>query len=663
MINTEVQINLSSQVATPIIQAVQGDTGRSVTFVLSDLVIPSGAEATYYVAKPSGECVYNVATISGNNIICDLTAQSLAEVGENNMQIRVLADGKVVTSFEALLMVRAFIGDSSVESSTESTVFDQYFENAKEEFHEAAQEVADEVIQTIPADYTALSNQVGQLNERLEYENVAIENLFNGSMYFPDLSIGSTNAQNGEYQPTYTHHITTPNWFIPKYPFKVKLENNEYSCRLIYNDNGTISYENLTDENLLYPNLPTKIDIWKTNAYDALNLKEVRNVVSLQTTDDYLAKILKMNDEKNRNAYELFNGFVRRGALSANGAYLNYVNYRCATPYIINETKDIRVLAASGFRFAVRTFNSEGEQIGDLGWKTDYTIEANQGFKLIIARTTDDQTEIADPYTFLMALNVESVYATKEEITDIQLPMLERGYLQNGNKPHLAVHTGYHNNFPGNSIPAFEAGGKLGYWGIESDVNETSDGYLVMIHDTTLDATTTGTGAVNEKTLDEILQLRLTGTDLKVPTLEEFLGVCKRYSCVPVIEIKGTVTNNGIIKIVNTLKKFGLDKTSILIGSKWSLPYVRGASEYIPYLSIYQYAVGADFDSELTYNKGFKYAGMCWEYSYGINIAKSEAVHDNDMLLATFTVDNEEGVMSAFQAGVDFVTTNNVLPN
>jgi hypothetical protein len=167
MINTEVQINLSSQVATPIIQAVQGDTGRSVTFVLTDLVIPSGAEATYYVAKPSGECVYNVATISGNNIICDLTAQSLAEVGENNMQVRVLADGKVVTSFEALLMVRAFIGDGAVESSTESTVFDKYFENAKEEFHEAAQEVADQVIETIPEDYTALSNQVGQINERL----------------------------------------------------------------------------------------------------------------------------------------------------------------------------------------------------------------------------------------------------------------------------------------------------------------------------------------------------------------------------------------------------------------------------------------------------------------------------------------------------------------
>lgn len=170
MINTEVQINLSSQVATPIIQAVQGDTGRSVTFVLTDLVIPSGAEATYYVAKPSGECVYNVATISGNIIICDLTAQSLAEVGENNMQVRVLADGKVVTSFEALLMVRAFIGDGAVESSTESTVFDKYFENAKEEFHEAAQEVADQVIETIPEDYTALSNQVGQINERLDDE-------------------------------------------------------------------------------------------------------------------------------------------------------------------------------------------------------------------------------------------------------------------------------------------------------------------------------------------------------------------------------------------------------------------------------------------------------------------------------------------------------------
>ncbi len=133
MITYEVQINLASQVATPIIQAVQGDTGRSFSFVLSDYTIPDGATATYYVAKPSGEAVYNSATISGNSVICDMTAQSLAETGENQMQVRILSGDEVVTSFEVILMVRKFYGEDAVESTTEMNIFDQAVQQAEEE--------------------------------------------------------------------------------------------------------------------------------------------------------------------------------------------------------------------------------------------------------------------------------------------------------------------------------------------------------------------------------------------------------------------------------------------------------------------------------------------------------------------------------------------------
>lgn len=132
MITVNSTINLTNQAVPPIIPVVQGDTGRSIVFTLADFTIPAGATATYYVQKPSGEAVYNSAEISGNTVTVELTAQSIIEVGENNLQVRVILDEAVVTSFDVILMVRPFRGIGAVESETEMNIFDRALEQAQE---------------------------------------------------------------------------------------------------------------------------------------------------------------------------------------------------------------------------------------------------------------------------------------------------------------------------------------------------------------------------------------------------------------------------------------------------------------------------------------------------------------------------------------------------
>ena len=51
----------------------------------------------------------------------------------------------------------------------------------------------------------------------------------------------------------------------------------------------------------------------------------------------------------------------------------------------------------------------------------------------------------------------------------------------------LIAHRGYAVHAPQNSLEAFEAAGKLGYWAIETDVHKTKDGVLVCNHDATVD--------------------------------------------------------------------------------------------------------------------------------------------------------------------------------
>lgn len=130
MLTVRSTINVAGQAVPNIIPAVQGDTGRSIEFTLADFTIPAGSTATYYVQKPSGEAVYNSATIDGNKITVELTAQSLAETGDNYGQVRILNGEDVVTSFDFILLVKPFRGIEAIESTTEMNIFDRAVQNA-----------------------------------------------------------------------------------------------------------------------------------------------------------------------------------------------------------------------------------------------------------------------------------------------------------------------------------------------------------------------------------------------------------------------------------------------------------------------------------------------------------------------------------------------------
>lgn len=85
---------------------------------------------------------------------------------------------------------------------------------------------------------------------------------------------------------------------------------------------------------------------------------------------------------------------------------------------------------------------------------------------------------------------------------------------------------------PENSLAAIENSIRLGADVVELDVQKTKDGQLILMHDKTLDRTTTGKGKVAEWTLDSIRTLRLKNgaalrTKHRVPTLEEALLTAK----------------------------------------------------------------------------------------------------------------------------------------
>lgn len=95
----------------------------------------------------------------------------------------------------------------------------------------------------------------------------------------------------------------------------------------------------------------------------------------------------------------------------------------------------------------------------------------------------------------------------------------------------VAAHRGSHLEHPENSIASFVAAVEQGVHIIELDVRQSKDGELVVVHDRTVDRTTTGTGNVNELTLSELKTLRLLHdgqpTDQQIPTLREALSAVR----------------------------------------------------------------------------------------------------------------------------------------
>ncbi|GHH98677.1 glycerophosphodiester phosphodiesterase [Neobacillus kokaensis] len=105
----------------------------------------------------------------------------------------------------------------------------------------------------------------------------------------------------------------------------------------------------------------------------------------------------------------------------------------------------------------------------------------------------------------------------------------------NSSKMELSAHRGAQVAAPENTLEAITQAGILGYGFVEIDVQQTKDGHYILMHDKTIDRTTTGTGNVKDLTLKDIQSFKIEDkagnvTEYKVPTLEEVLDEAHKYN-------------------------------------------------------------------------------------------------------------------------------------
>ena len=112
-----------------------------------------------------------------------------------------------------------------------------------------------------------------------------------------------------------------------------------------------------------------------------------------------------------------------------------------------------------------------------------------------------------------------------------------------------------------NTCAAFVAAGNRSYFGIETDVHRTADGKFVVIHDDNTQRVGVDHLVVEESTFDTLRNLQLldkdgkrSRSDLRIPTLAEYIGICKKYGKVAVLELKNSFVQEDIDAIVEIIR-------------------------------------------------------------------------------------------------------------
>ena len=229
-------------------------------------------------------------------------------------------------------------------------------------------------------------------------------------------------------------------------------------------------------------------------------------------------------------------------------------------------------------------------------------------------------------------------------------------------KPRMVAHRGLSGLERENTCAAFVAAGNRSYFGIETDVHCTADGQYVIIHD---DITTRVTGqelVVEETDMATLRQLRLfdVGTDLPrgdlcLPTLEEYITICKKYEKVAVLELKNRMPDEAVWEIAEIVTDLGYMENTIFIS--FSLDNLIALRTKYPEQKA-QYLVSRIEDPDGLLEKLKMHRLDLDARHTALTRELVERIHAEGLEVNVWTVDTPEDADRVMAMGVDYITSN-----
>lgn len=225
------------------------------------------------------------------------------------------------------------------------------------------------------------------------------------------------------------------------------------------------------------------------------------------------------------------------------------------------------------------------------------------------------------------------------------------------------AHRGYSGKYPENTMLAFKKAAETGCDGIELDVQLTSDGQVVIIHDEKIDRTTDGTGSVKDYTLEELKKFNAAASwngkygFEPIPTLEEYFQWVKDTDLVTNIEIKSGVYYYEELeeKTLALVRKYGLEKKIIFSSFLHSsITLLRKLAPEIP--------CGALVEYENLGNPGYYCEKFDFQYYHpGMKALTEEMVQsckEHNIPLNVWTINDMGALEQLYEWGCEGVISN-----
>ena len=228
-------------------------------------------------------------------------------------------------------------------------------------------------------------------------------------------------------------------------------------------------------------------------------------------------------------------------------------------------------------------------------------------------------------------------------------------------KPLMVAHRGCSGLERENTNAAFVAAGNRSYWGIETDIHKTVDGKYIVIHDDNTKRVTGDNIVVEEATFESLRRLTVFNkpsdkkdrSDLCLPSLEEYIEICKKYEKQAVLELKNAFAKEDIFEICDIIESLGyLDRVTFISFCYDNLVYLGEKCE----AASAQFLI-SKFEDDLIdrllairVDLDIRHTALTEE-----NIA---LCHANGITVNTWTVDDKESAEQLAEWGVDMITSN-----
>ena len=212
-----------------------------------------------------------------------------------------------------------------------------------------------------------------------------------------------------------------------------------------------------------------------------------------------------------------------------------------------------------------------------------------------------------------------------------------------------------------NTCAAFvAAGNRESYYGIETDVHRTADGQFVVFHDDSTARVGVDALVIENSTFDTLRKLQLTDIDgkrgridLTIPTLAEYIGICKKYEKECILELKNQFRAADVYKVAAAIEKLGyLEHVTFISFQLKNLVYLRRRYPNQPAQYLLDKWGEDSLDILKKYNLGLdiRYTSLTKEIV--------DQVHAAGLEVNCWTVNGKEEGEALAEMGVDYITTN-----